>query len=348
MSLSANELRNLIDRHNVAGISFAVLRDFHLAYAQCEGVLSREGSEPLWPDTIFQGASISKILTAVLTLKLVEAGLLDLDKPVNNYLKSWKLPENHWTIQKPVTIRHILSHYSGINVPTYVGYFVEDKLPSLKDVLEGIEPSIEPAIEVEEPVDEKFIYSTGSFAVLELIIEDVCKDAFASIIHRELIQPLNMHRTYFTQPLPEELHTNAACGHRSDGAVVAGNWFVYPTLAGSGVWTTPLDLAKFALHLQKIIKNKVEGIIQPYTLQEMISPYREPFFGLGFALYNDKGPGKYFGHTGNTEGFRSMFIAHESEGCGAFILANSDNADPVIKEVINEVARTEDWKGFYW
>jgi hypothetical protein len=80
----------------------------------------------------------------------------------------------------------------------------------------------------------------------------------------------------------------------------------------------------------------------------MLSPYREPFFGLGFALYNDKGPRRFFGHTGNTEGYRSMFIAHESSGCGAFILANSDNSDPIIKEVINQIARTEGWPGFHW
>jgi CubicO group peptidase (beta-lactamase class C family) len=279
---------------------------------------------------------------------LVEKNKLDLDTPVNQYLESWKLPDNDWTSEKPVTIRHILSHFSGINVPTYRGYFSGDATPSFKDILEGLEPSFEPAVIVEEPVDEQFIYSTGAFAVLQMILEDVCNESFETLIQRELLQPLNMHRTLFSQPLPEDLHGNAACGHRSDGETVAGKWFVYPTLAGSAVWTTPTDLAKFALHLQKILRDETSGIIEPESLKEVLSPYREPFFGLGFALYNDKGPGRYFGHTGNTEGFRSMFIAHESNGNGAFILSNSDNADPVIKEVVNEIARSEGWEGFFW
>lgn len=348
MSLSSPELQILLKRGKVAGISFAVLRDFQLAYTQCEGLICRDLKDPIWPDSLFQGASISKILTTILVMKLVERGMLDLDQPVNNYLKSWQLPENEWTMERAVTIRHILCHFSGINVPTYAGYFREDLLPSLKDILEGKEPSIEPAVEVEEPVDEQFIYSTGAFAVLQLIIEDVCNEGFEAVIQRELLQPLNMHRTCFCQPLPEDFQKNAACGHRADGETVAGNWFVYPTLAGSAVWTTPTDLAKFARHLQKILAGSDSGLIQPQTMRELITPYREPFFGIGFALYGDKGPGLYFGHTGNTEGFRSMFIAHESNGSGAFILANSDNADPVIKEVINRIAASEGWEGFFW
>ncbi|KAF1083025.1 MAG: hypothetical protein GQF41_0792 [Candidatus Rifleibacterium amylolyticum] len=348
MSLSSDELKNSLKRHNVAGISFAVLRDFHLAYAQCEGVINSESRQPLWPDSLFQGASISKIISAVLTMILVEKGKLNLDKPVKKYLKSWKLPENEWTKDTPVTIRHILSHFSGINVPTYRGFFKEDPLPTFKDVLNGSGPCDAPAVIVEEPVDEQFIYSTGAFAVLQMILEDVANENFETLVQRELLQPLSMHRTCFSQPLPGYLSENAACGHRSDGEPVAGNWYVYPTQAGSGVWTTPTDLAKFALHLQQILHDDAAGLLQPQTLKEMLSPYREPFFGLGFALYNDKGPGRFFGHTGNTEGYRSMFIAHESSGCGAFILANSDNADPVIKEVINQIARSEGWASFHW
>lgn len=348
MSLSSSELRQLLDKFKVAGISFAVMRDFRIVYAQCEGFICRENQKPIWPDSLFQGASISKIISTVLVMILVEQGKLELDKPVNSYLKSWKLPENDWTKEKAVTLRHILSHFSGINVPTYAGYFCEDPIPSFKDILEGLEPSYEPAVMVEEPVDEQFIYSTGAFAVLQMVIEDVCNEGFETVIQRELLRPLSMHRTCFCQPLARDLQSNAAYGHRADGETVAGNWFVYPTLAGSAIWTTPTDLAKFARHLQLVLAGDDKGLIQPQTMRELISPYREPFFGLGFALYPDKGPGLYFGHTGNTEGFRSMFIAHESNGSGAFILANSDNADPIIKTVINRIAADEGWEGFFW
>lgn len=348
MSLSAEELKNKLRQHNVAGISIAVLRDFHLAYTQCEGVISKESHEPLWPDTIFQAASVSKVISAVLAMILVEKGRLDLDRPVNEYLKSWKLPENNFTSRTPVTIRRILSHFSGINVPTYRGFLKKGPIPTLQDVLRGTGPCDAPAIIVEKPVDGQFAYSTGSFAVLQTILQDVSGESFETLVQRELLQPLNMHRSLFAQPLTGHSGRNAACGHRADGGPVDGNWSVYPTQAGSGIWTTPTDLARFALHLQEILRGNTSGLLQLQSLKAMLSPYREPFFGLGFALYNDKGPGLYFGHTGNTEGYRSMFIAHESHGCGAFILANSNNADPVIKETVNQIAISEGWQDFHW
>ncbi|MGM0599223.1 MAG: serine hydrolase domain-containing protein [Candidatus Rifleibacteriota bacterium] len=348
MSLSNIELKNLLEHHQVAGVSFAVLRNFCFEYAQCVGMANNHEQAPLWPDTIFQGASLSKTIATALTLKLSEKGIIDLDEPINPKLKSWKLPENEWTREKPVTTRHLLSHFSGINVPTYRGYFNGETVPALKDILEGNKLSYEPAIEVTDPVDEQFIYSTGAFAVLEILLEDITGENFDTLINHEILQPLDMSRTFFYQPLPTELQNNCASGHRYDTEVVAGNWFVYPTLAGSGIWTTPTDLAKFAADLQRTIKTDTAGILKPETIKEMLSPYSEPFFGLGFALYQDKGPGMYFGHTGNTEGFRAMFVAHATNGCGAFILANSDNADPVIKEIINQIAATENWEGFIW
>ncbi len=348
MSLSAEELKNLLKIHNVAGISLAVLRDFHLAYAQCEGFINNESHEPIWPDTLFQAASVSKVVSAVLSMILCEKGKLNLDRPVNEYLKSWKLPENELTREKPVTIRLILSHFSGINVPSYRGFTKRNPIPTLKDVLNGSGACDGPAISVDKPVDEQFNYSTGAFAVLQTVLQDITNESFETLVQRELFQPLNMHRSFFAQPLSGHLNGNAACGHLADGELVDGNWFVYPTKAGSGIWTTPTDLARFALHLQKILSGNSSGLLQQKSLREMLSPYREPFFGLGFALYNDKGPGLLFGHTGNTEGYRSMFIAHASSGCGAFILSNSNNADPVVREVINQIATSEGWKGFRW
>ena len=348
MSLSTGDLNRLLETHHVPGISFAVLRNFSLEYVQCAGYADASEKTPLWTDTIFQGASISKTMTALVVMKLYEAGKLDIDKPINTYLKSWKLPENKWTKETPVTVRQILAHYSGMNVPTYAGYIEGDELPSLIDVLEGTHPAHSLPVEVETAVNEQFIYSTGSFAVLQLILEELTNQDFETLMQKELFVPLQMHRTTFQQPLPDFLRGNAASGHRTDGQPVAGKYFIYPELAGSAIWTTPNDLAKVALHLQTILATNKPGILKPETLKTMLTPYQQDSFGLGYALYGDKGPGLFFGHNGNTEGFRSMFVAHASEGRGAFILVNSDNADSVIKEVVNRIAQTEGWEGFHW
>ena len=348
MSLDQNYLNSLLHKHNVAGVSFAVIRNYQLSYAQTVGFANSEQQTELWTDTIFQGASISKTITALIIMQMYEEKKLDIDTPINNYIQAWKLPNNDWTKECQVTARHLLCHFGGINVPTYRGYVKGDKIPTLLDVLEGKKPSNSSSVRVEMPVDEKFSYSTGAFAILQLLIEELCNKSFEAIAQERIFIPLQMHRTTFLSPLPQNVERNAAAGHRKDGLPVAGGYFIYPEQAGSSIWTNPIELAKLAVHLQTILRTREPGIICVETLEEILTPYREGSFGLGYALYQDKGEGLYFGHTGNTEGFRSMFITHAQFGNGAFILVNSDNADPVMKEVINLIAQTENWDGFSW
>lgn len=348
MSLDQNYLKSLLYKYNVSGISFAVIRNFELEYAQTVGYSNAEKKTELWTDTIFQGASISKTITSLIIMQMYEEKMLDIDVPINNYIKSWKLPENDWTEECKVTTRHLLCHFGGVNVPTYLGYIKGDETPSLLDVLEGTGPSNSSSVRVEMPVNEKFCYSTGAFAILQLLIEELCENNFEAVAQERVFRPLNMHRTTFSSPLPEDVEKNAASGHRNDGLPVAGDYFIYPEQAGSALWTNPIELAKLAVHLQTILKTRKPGILSVETLEEILTPYQDCSFGLGYALYQDKGEGVFFGHTGNTEGFRSMFIAHKQFGNGAFILVNSDNADPVMKEVINLIAQSQNWIGFSW
>ena len=348
MSLEQNYINYLLSENKVPGVSIAVTRNFQLTYAQTAGVLNTETNTEIWSDSLFQAASISKTLTTLAIMQMYEENLIDIDLPVNNYLTAWQLPENQWTKIKPVTIRHLLSHFGGLNVSTYLGYVMGEKIPSLLEILKGGKHANSAPIMVDMPVDEKFSYSTGAFVILQLLIEEYFNDNFESIMQKRIFQPLSMKFSTFVNPLPSDLENIAASGHRKDYQPVAGGAFIYPEQAGSSLWTNPTDLLKLMVHLQKILKTKESGILSFNTLSEILTPYKENFFGLGFALYLDKGEHFYFGHTGNTEGFRSMYIANSFTGNGAAILVNSDNADPVTKAIINEIATTENWNGFVW
>lgn len=348
MSLNQEYISKLLEEYNVPGISFAVTKNFKLNYAQTLGLSNSDTNEKIWTDTLFQAASISKTLTTLAIMQMREEKLIDIDLPINNYLKLWKIPENKWTKAKPVTARHLLSHFGGVNVPTYRGYVKGETIPSLIEILEGDKNTNSAPVRVDMPVDENFSYSTGAFAILQLAIEEICNNSFESVMQERIFMPLDMKFSTFSSPLPADIETLAASGHRKDSQPVAGSYFIYPEQAGSSLWTNPVELAKLAVHLQTILKTGEPGIISATSLKEILLPYKDNFFGLGYALYFDKGEHFYFGHTGNTEGFRSMFIANSFTGNGAFILVNSDNADPVIKGVINEIARTENWNGFSW
>jgi CubicO group peptidase (beta-lactamase class C family) len=142
------QLRTLADRMkalHVPGVSIAVIRGGKLEWARGFGVVSI-GGPPVTSDTLFQAASISKPVSALAVLYLVQAGKLDLDADVNQYLKTWKVPANDFTAQAKVTLRGLLSHSAGVTVHGFRGYAAGVPLPTLVQVLDGEPPANSPAI----------------------------------------------------------------------------------------------------------------------------------------------------------------------------------------------------------
>ena len=104
-------------RYNVQGLSITLLEDGEISGTENYGILEVESNRKVNEESIFSACSISKFLTGILAMKLVEEGLLNLDDDVNESLLSWKVPENDFTKNKKVTLRNLLSHQSGIKDP---------------------------------------------------------------------------------------------------------------------------------------------------------------------------------------------------------------------------------------
>jgi len=107
--------------YRTPAVSIALINDGRIEWARGYGMLEAGGKEQITPETLFQAASISKSLTAMLTLRLVEQGKLDLDSDVNKRLVSWKVPENEFTKEQKVTVRRLLAHTAGVTVPGFLG-----------------------------------------------------------------------------------------------------------------------------------------------------------------------------------------------------------------------------------
>src|ERR1700735_2992745 len=122
---------------NINAVSIAVVRDRKLDWARAYGFADKERNTVATPDTLFQAGSISQPITALAALKRVDAGTLDLDQNVNEYLKSWQLPDNEFTVVHKVTIRNILNHTAGTTVWGFPGYARDIKMPSTVEVLNG-------------------------------------------------------------------------------------------------------------------------------------------------------------------------------------------------------------------
>ena len=161
---------------NVRALSIAVVRNGKLDWARAYGYADREWRIRATPETLFQAGSISKPLAALAALERVEAGTLDLDRNVNDYLRNWKLPDNEFTAVHKVTVRNILNHTAGLTVWGFGGYARSAGMISTIDVLDG--KGNTPPIRVWKEPDQSWRYSGGGYTILQLLLLRPDRHAF--------------------------------------------------------------------------------------------------------------------------------------------------------------------------
>lgn len=331
--------------YGVPGVSIAVINDGKIEWANGYGVLEVDRRTPVDTSTLFQAASVSKPVTALATLALIQRGELDLDRDVNDVLTSWKVPKSDSVPNFLVTVRGLMSHTSGLTPTGYVGYASGIKLPSLAQVLEGAKPANTPAISVDELHGQGFHYSGGGYTILQQVIADVTHQRFPEFMKKTVLTPLQMTHSTYEQPLSKKARKFAASGHRSSGRAIPGHWNVYPELAAAGLWATPSDLARFAIEIQQAAAGRSSKVVSQGTITEMLTPQRGGPVGLGLFL-RGSGSSIRFGHSGANEGFRVEFIAFVHHGQGAVVMTNSDTGGGLLSEIINAVAAVYLWPDY--
>lgn len=327
----------------VPGLSIAVVKDFKIDWARTYGVKDVETKETVTTDTLFQAGSISKPVAAMVALKRVQEGKIALDENINNKLQTWKLPDNDFTAKKKVTLANLLSHTAGLTVHGFPGYAAGEKVPTLSQVLDGVEPANTAAVRVDMEPGTKFRYSGGGTTIAQLAIMDIEKKPYPEIAKETVLGPLNMTNSTYSQPLPDDWRKKGASGHRNDGSTVPGKIHVYPEMAAAGLWTTPTDLAKFGIEVQLSYAGRSNKVLPKEMIDKMVTPFMEQA-GLGFFI-DKRGNSVYFGHDGADEGFRAMMLMHREKGYGAVVMVNSDSGQ-ILGEVIRSVARAYNWDEF--
>ncbi|HET6892432.1 MAG TPA: serine hydrolase, partial [Pyrinomonadaceae bacterium] len=329
--------------YKVPGLSIAVIKDFKIEWVRAYGLKDIESNEPISTDTLFQAGSISKSVAAMVAMKKVEEGKISLDENINNRLVSWRLPDNEFTVKKKVTLRNLLSHTAGTTVHGFPGYAVTEKVPTLQQVLDGSAPANTVPVRVDFEPGTRFRYSGGGTTIAQLAIMDVEKRPYPEIARDTVLAPLNMTNSTYSQPLPADWRRKAATGYRSSGEEVEGKIHIYPEMAAAGLWTTPTDLARFAIEVQLSLAGKSNKILKKDSVDMMTKSFMDNA-GLGFFI-EKHGNALYFGHGGADEGFRAELLVSRDKGYGIAVMANSDNGQ-ILREVIRSVAREYGWDEF--
>ena len=226
----------LMQQYQIPGCSIALVQNNEIVWLQAYGYADLESGRILTSNTPMRVQSISKSVSAWGVLKLLERGMIELNAPVSQYLKSWSLPEMDYPAEA-ITVGRLLSHTAGLPLgDVFTIYSPGEKMPSLQEKLtQEVVPMMEPGI--------TFSYSNTGYNLLELLIEEVSGQDFSEYMRTEVFLSLGMKGSSFNwdstmMPAPPT-------GYDLNGNPVPV--YVYPEKASGGLFATAEDMAMFAM-----------------------------------------------------------------------------------------------------
>jgi len=340
-------LAERMKKYNINGVSIAVIHNYQIEWAKGYGFADVSENRTVTESTLFQAASISKSLNGVGVLKLAQDRKLDLNADINKYLVTWKFPYDEKSNNKKITIVNLLSHTAGLTIHGFPGYAKGEVLPSLPQILDGQNPANTKAVRSFEEPGKSVSYSGGGITISQLIVMDVTHQPYDIFMQKNVLDPLGMTASSYTQPpasSKEEIH---ATGYRADGTEVPGKYHIYPEQAAAGLWTNPADLCKYIIETQLSYKGESSKVLTPEMTRLRLTPILEDAALGVFVNSRVTGSYKYFNHNGGNEGFQCTAVGCRDDGNGVVIMTNSDNGSLVYEEIVNSVATVYKWKDYY-
>jgi CubicO group peptidase (beta-lactamase class C family) len=318
----------LMSHTGVPGLSIAVIRDAKIVWRQGFGVRNKETGEPVTTETAFSAASFSKAAFAYATLRLVERGRLDLDKPLWDYRPNYFLPAGD-PRSKLITARMILSHTSGLH------YRTDDKLTKIYTT-----------------PGEKWFYSPQGYGYLQRIVEHVTGQPVAEFMRANLLEPFGM--TESSYDWSEKYEREAAKGYDREGKPTQDFYDKFRGFsaeekakilavqpedaapgAGFSLYSTPTDYARFLVEIMRPAR-RGDFHLSERMAAEMLKPQIRVAYsldwGLGWEVEHGEA-GDAFYHYGNSGHFQSIAVAHPPLGRGVVVMTNSANGLKLIDKL---------------
>ncbi|MCC2447396.1 beta-lactamase family protein [Bacillus cereus] len=343
-----------MDYYQVPGVSIAELGEQGIERTGYYGVLEKGKDSRVNKDSLFHACSMSKMVTSLGVLRLVQEGVVDLNEDVNKYLTSWKVPENAYTKEKKVTLANLLAHQGGFVDPedSFGQFEIGDSIPTMKDILLGKTKFNPKPLQAEYVPGSQFSYSDAGFCIIEQLIEDVTNTCFVTVMNRLIIQPLGLKKTFFWDyqiengSLREGVKNIAGIGHDKNGCIVKGKRAFYPYLASTGLWSTPTELSLIVLEIISAWNGIDTGILSPENARLMLKGHGcNEAVGLGVFTSSDGGRMNLIS-KGWGIGFQCMLVAYPEQGRGIIIMTNSDPGKPQNESLIGEIIKEYE-KGTY-
>ena len=336
-------LEGRMAHYGVPGMSIAVIENGRVAWAKAYGLIQAGATQRVDTETVFSVGSVSKVGTAAATLRLVDAGRLDLDRDVNAYLATWEIPENDFSSREPVTLRRILSHTAGLTVHGFQDFQPGEALPTTVQILESSGPAKNPPVFVDLMPGSQFRYSGGGVQVEQLVIEETIGSDFPHAIQRLVFEPLGMLRSTYENPIPAS-HGNIAKAHDAQGRprALPRGWESMPEAGASGLWTSPSDFARLVIAFIDSHRGVENAFLSQALVRDAMTEVSPGTYGLGPEMAGH-GAIRRFRHAGSNESYKAYMEGHLVTGDGVVVFTNGARGGSLIPEILRSVADAESW-----
>ncbi len=343
------DIEQQLQKYKLPGFSVVVFENYKIVYSHQFGLKSSNAKEKIDENTAFSTASISKPITALLCYLLEEKGLINLDDPIDKYLKRWHLPKSKFTENNSPTWKQFFNHTAGTSQGGFADYYEGDTIPTIKQSLLGQIPRYNKEIEFLFAPGTSFEYSGGGYVIVQMALEDTLNQSMAELAQAYIFSPLGMKNTTMIQPNEKGFPSNVALVHDNDGKVIRTGLPITPQVSASGMWSTPTDLAKLSIEIQNALRNKNNKVISHRIAKKIteVTALKNAVGGWSYGWQKSFGYNNYdwFSCNGSNTGVGGNILATMTDGNGMVYLANGEkpNRFPVMNHTRTKILTLMDW-----
>ncbi len=330
---------------NVPGVAVACVINNQLAWSTGYGHLRAGRDHAAHPESIFQAASISKVVAAIGVMALVRAGRFGLEDDLRDLLQ-WPRPipvADGVNVTTPPPVQLALQHAAGFNHGSFDGCGSRDTIPTTSEILLGkfcpytVGTNRDPVMIARDPGPNSWVYSGGGSQILQQLIEEQAGTPFIPWIKENVLEPYGMEDSFFDLTVPSAYFraNHVATGHDANGNPIGRNR--YPESAAAGLYSTAEDLARMIIAINRLLARTYQGQTPIGTLQArqlMTNTIQPPnrFWrqGLGFRTNGNQAELEdsnfRYWHGGSNAGFKALFVGYPNRdgGAGVVVMTNGD------------------------
>lgn len=300
-------------------------------------------------ETLFQACSISKPTAGVAAMRLVDLGYFSTTDKIKRLLPNELVElfndDRTKAAFEAVTVAQLMSHTSGLSVPSFPGYQNAEDIPTVKQFLQGTEHSRTMPIRFHTLPGAEFMYSGGGIELLRAVMEHTTNTPFPEIMQKHVFDPLGMTRSRYITNIARE--TNVSRCYYNGYRECESRWHYQPELAGAGLWTTPTDLLKLVRGVQNSLRG--DGILGQATAEMMLTRVTK---NIALTWFTNA---LAFVHAGGNEpGWRCMLVGYAElprngkaqdipSECGFAVMTNSASALPALWKLLHAIPFLKGW-----